>query len=222
MKQYFYIKNGQQIGPFTYDELWNQKITASTMVWYEGLPAWQKAYLLPEFGNWFPKGAAVQPMAAQQMRRPQQVAQPIMMQATPKKSYRGLIGVVVFLVGIIIIYSFWIQANPNGVFSSKKQVTTERKSSASTSGNSTANNLVGSWKMVDGSFMLQFTFSANNTGTLRTTDHGETDTVRFSYSIRGNEMTIKWPDETDVSSFSVSGNQLSINIEGRTLVFRAN
>lgn len=219
MKKYFCLKNGQQIGPFTYDELWNQQIAANTMVWYEGMQNWQEAYLLPEFVNWFPKGAVVQPIAAQQMHRPQQVARPIMTQATPKKSYRGLIGVVVFFVGILIIYSFWLQANPNAQSSTTKQVTSEKKNSGSTNTN---NHLVGNWKMIDGSFMLQFAFSRNNKGTLTTTEDGESDSVRFSYSIRGNQMTIKWPDETDVTTFSVSGNKLSIIIEGRTLIFRAN
>ena len=82
-------------------------------------------------------------------------------------------------------------------------------------------SLVGTWKMANGDFILQFTFSANNTGTLTTTDYGESNKVRFSYSISGNQMTIVWPDETDLTKFSVTGNKLTIILEGETLIFMA-
>ena len=203
------MKNGQQVGPFSYDELWNQKISANTLVWFEGMQNWQEAYLLPEFVNWFPKPVAAQP------------ASPIQMQPVQKKSYRGIIGIVIFLVGIIVIYSLWLQANPDSQSKTTKQVTREKKTSQSTSGTNTKNQLVGTWKMANGDFILQFTFSANNTGTLTTTDYGESNKVRFSYSISGNQMTIVWPDETDLTKFSVTGNKLTIILEGETLIFMA-
>lgn len=111
MKKYFYLKNGQQIGPFTYDELWNQKISPNTMVWFEGMKDWQKAHSFPEFVNWFPKRAAVQRKRPQQTRKPQQPARQIQRRPAPKKSYRGIIGIGVFLVGVIAIFYFWTQGN---------------------------------------------------------------------------------------------------------------
>lgn len=200
------MNNGQRLGPFTYDELWNQKISPKTLVWDEGMQNWQEAYLLPEFVNWFPKPIAVQPES------------PIQMQPVQNKSYRGVIGIVVFLIGIIVIYSFWLQVNSGSQSNTTKQDTSEKKISPSTN---TQNHLVGTWKRVSGSFGLQFAFSANNTGTLTTTEDGESNTVSFSYSIRGNQLTIAWRDETDVTTFSIAGNKLTIRLEGETLIFIA-
>ncbi len=44
MSQTFFIAdNGKQRGPFTLDEMLNQKITRETLVWTEGLDNWTKA-----------------------------------------------------------------------------------------------------------------------------------------------------------------------------------
>jgi hypothetical protein len=42
MKKYFYVYEGQSIGPFTKEELVG-KINSETLVWYEGLSEWTKA-----------------------------------------------------------------------------------------------------------------------------------------------------------------------------------
>lgn len=40
---YYLIKNGQQIGPLTKEELQQNRISGLTMVWHEGLSTWKKA-----------------------------------------------------------------------------------------------------------------------------------------------------------------------------------
>ena len=40
---YFYLLGDQQMGPFTHDELKNQHINRDTLVWYDGIPDWEKA-----------------------------------------------------------------------------------------------------------------------------------------------------------------------------------
>lgn len=46
--QYYYHKDGQQIGPITLEELRQADITPETLIWHEGLPTWQKAGELAE------------------------------------------------------------------------------------------------------------------------------------------------------------------------------
>lgn len=41
--RYFYLLGDQQKGPFTHDELKNQYINHNTLVWYDGIPNWEKA-----------------------------------------------------------------------------------------------------------------------------------------------------------------------------------
>ena len=40
---YFYLSGDRQMGPFTHDELKNQHINRDTLVWYDGIPDWEKA-----------------------------------------------------------------------------------------------------------------------------------------------------------------------------------
>jgi len=42
-QSFFIVYNGNQKGPFTYEELHNQQITAHTLVWTEGLIDWTRA-----------------------------------------------------------------------------------------------------------------------------------------------------------------------------------
>ncbi len=133
MKKYFYLKNEQQIGPFSYDELWNQKISPKTMVWYEGMKEWQQARTIPEFANWFPKQPAAQKRPQQKIRKPQQPSRPVRKQPVKrKKSYRGIIGLVVFLAGIAAIYYFWSQGNSGKQSGTEQHVAAKKKSSSKT------------------------------------------------------------------------------------------
>ena len=48
MKTYYYEKNGEQIGPFTLDEIKTKRLKKSTLVWKEGLSDWVVSSKLPE------------------------------------------------------------------------------------------------------------------------------------------------------------------------------
>lgn len=44
---YYIIENGQQYGPFTFDQLRARNITDETIVWHEGMAKWGKAKDVP-------------------------------------------------------------------------------------------------------------------------------------------------------------------------------
>ena len=47
MKKYFYTNDDEKHGPFTFDELKNEEINSSTLIWFEGLDNWTNAkYIL--------------------------------------------------------------------------------------------------------------------------------------------------------------------------------
>lgn len=130
MKKYFYVNKGQKLGPLTYDELWNQKISPETMVWSEGMPDWQQANTIHEFANWFPEQPIAQKKHQQPIQKPQQPARPIQRKPVKrKKSYRGVIGIVIFLVGVIAIYYFWSQNNAASESESGQEQAIEQKNS---------------------------------------------------------------------------------------------
>ena len=41
MKTYYYVKDSQRMGPYTYSQLEAEGITPDTLVWFEGLPSRQ-------------------------------------------------------------------------------------------------------------------------------------------------------------------------------------
>lgn len=53
MERYFYAKNGEQVGPFSLQELKEEGITPRTKIWYFGLESWTEAELLPELKGFF-------------------------------------------------------------------------------------------------------------------------------------------------------------------------
>lgn len=58
MKTYYYVKDSQRMGPYTYSQLEAEGITSDTLVWFEGLPSWQFAKDLAELDEIFlPKPA---------------------------------------------------------------------------------------------------------------------------------------------------------------------
>ena len=48
MKYYYYRKNGSNKGPFTYEELKDEKLFKDTYVWTDGMQKWEKAHTLDE------------------------------------------------------------------------------------------------------------------------------------------------------------------------------
>lgn len=53
MKQYFYARGGERVGPVDRGELSRVGLHASTLVWHEGLADWQPAGELPELSDLF-------------------------------------------------------------------------------------------------------------------------------------------------------------------------
>lgn len=47
MKQYYYLDQNQQVGPFPLEEL-KGKVNAKTLIWAEGMPDWLEANAVPE------------------------------------------------------------------------------------------------------------------------------------------------------------------------------
>lgn len=48
MRSYYYADNGQQFGPFTFEELTIKKLRTSTLVWTDGLEQWVRADSIDE------------------------------------------------------------------------------------------------------------------------------------------------------------------------------
>lgn len=46
--QFYFFRNGQQIGPVEEEQLAHENITPRTMVWKPGMEGWREARLLPE------------------------------------------------------------------------------------------------------------------------------------------------------------------------------
>lgn len=53
MKKYFIHNGNEQQGPFDANELFEQKIQPSTMIWYEGISNWTKAEEISELQKKF-------------------------------------------------------------------------------------------------------------------------------------------------------------------------
>ena len=47
-EKFYFIRNGQQIGPIEAEQLAQENITPQTMVWRQGMEDWKEARLLPE------------------------------------------------------------------------------------------------------------------------------------------------------------------------------
>ena len=47
-KHYFIIRNDQQEGPFTLDQLRTMGLNPKTKIWYQGLDSWKMLYEVPE------------------------------------------------------------------------------------------------------------------------------------------------------------------------------
>jgi len=64
MKKYFLLKNGQQVGPFSVDDLKAKKIKKTNLVWAEGMADWLKAGEVTELKGLFAAAPPPPPKAA--------------------------------------------------------------------------------------------------------------------------------------------------------------
>jgi hypothetical protein len=94
-------------------------------------------------------------------------------------------------------------------------------------GDDDVNALVGTWEFTefdDGDeITVTVTFKANYTGTIVAvvTFDGESETENdgFTWDTDGNKLTMEVDGETDISTYSISGDKLTINFDdGETIV----
>ena len=57
-RQYYYLLDNEQCGPFVLADLIDVKLPQDILVWYEGLPEWQPAGTLPELQDMYQEQAA--------------------------------------------------------------------------------------------------------------------------------------------------------------------
>lgn len=53
MKEYFYIKENEKLGPFNFDELKKEEIERDTLIWYQGIKDWTNAGKIDDLGELF-------------------------------------------------------------------------------------------------------------------------------------------------------------------------
>lgn len=84
-----------------------------------------------------------------------------------------------------------------------------------------SNELVGTWGLTESedgiAISIAATFNANFKGTIASTfsfgGESETDNSNFTWSTEGNKLTMVMNGETDISTYSISGNKLTITDE---------
>lgn len=72
---YFLIENGQQVGPFSIDQLRSRNITGETIVWHEGMENWGKAKDVPSLRPLLQMGTPPPPCTPNYAQQPQQPPQ---------------------------------------------------------------------------------------------------------------------------------------------------
>ncbi len=88
------------------------------------------------------------------------------------------------------------------------------------------NPLVGNWELTESvegyELSLTATFNSNLTGTMSTvlTFEGETVTENesFTWSTDGNKLTLIINGMTEISTYSISGNTLTVTSDGENIV----
>lgn len=107
---YFIIRSGLQLGPYTIDQLRTMGITASTPIWSQGSPNWRIAadiaelqgYLLPD----------VPPQYAQGSVQPADIG---LFDDGPSGKSRGLAGLFAILLGYLGIHYFYMGKVTGGI-----------------------------------------------------------------------------------------------------------
>lgn len=89
--------------------------------------------------------------------------------------------------------------------------------------------LLGTWMYSESDeeedyyYSTSITFKSNDTGTIVYTETydgmTESDTDSFTWSSNGNTLTLELFGEIETVTYSISGNKLTINGDGDTIVF---
>jgi GYF domain 2 len=109
-RKYYYSDGKEQFGPFSYNDLDNEKINPETLIWYPGLSNWTKAKDLPELQDIFnlsPPPLRLQNNIPQRITPPTVSGQPIVITpASDKSIFTGKNFIILFLVlgGIYMVF----------------------------------------------------------------------------------------------------------------------
>lgn len=98
-RQYFYLLDDEQCGPFVLADLIDVKLPQEILVWYEGLEEWQPAGTLPELQDMYnePIPQAPIPNQPQIQRKPQ--GNPTL------KFFRITLAIILWVISIALVGS---------------------------------------------------------------------------------------------------------------------
>ena len=112
-RKYYLHDGAQQTGPFLLEDLEDQRLTASTMVWYKGAPDWQEAgtveELRPVINHTLPHHAEDTPPPfkgnlSKSTPPPLKAKQSVAPEKSSKSSLRGWLVVALFVIAGLIIF----------------------------------------------------------------------------------------------------------------------
>lgn len=98
---YYYEKEGQQAGPLASNQLVAQGVTASTLVWYEGIPEWVAAGTVPALRDLF---APLQPVTVRPaVPASTQVVKPTRPRMPPPAPTKSVFTSKNILIGLVVL-----------------------------------------------------------------------------------------------------------------------
>lgn len=78
--------------------------------------------------------------------------------------------------------------------------------------------IIGEWTFSDAGADMVYTFNDDNTGALTMTEEGQEYTIEYTYSADGENITLYMEGfESDVATYTVDGDTLSIDSEGNVM-----
>ncbi len=104
-KQYFIVKNGEQQGPYSLEQLRQQGITSETLVWAEGMDQWMAAWQVSELRDIINHRQSAATPPPPPVGQPEYVQQPSAAPAPHKGSthtWRWVVVAVVVLLGVVM------------------------------------------------------------------------------------------------------------------------
>lgn len=97
-KDFYLLENGTNKGPFSFDELKQQKIATDTLVWYEGLQDWSMAKNIPE----------LKPLFVVPPPPPKPTPPPPPANIQPTKSNKSAFKYILYTLGAIVVFVLFI------------------------------------------------------------------------------------------------------------------
>lgn len=128
-RKYYYTDGNVQFGPFSYNDLDNEKVTPETLFWFQGLDGWTKGKNIPELQPIFNLRPPVQSNYSSNYTPPPppnyKIKQTTSNQTTDSFRVRNIVSVVVV---IAVIYFFFFR-DDNEKYGGSEQVVNQYASS---------------------------------------------------------------------------------------------